>query len=1028
MKAPTVQEVIRRLNTFWSEQGCVIQQGYDLEVGAGTFNPATFLRSLGPEPFEVAFAEPCRRPTDGRYGENPNRFQHYFQYQVIMKPSPLDLQERYLRSLEAIGIDLSKHDIRFVHDDWESPTLGAWGLGWEVWCDGMEVTQYTYFQSVAGVACKPVSGELTYGVERLCMYLQNVDNGFDLQWNDRLTYGDIFKRNEFEFSSYNFDHADAKMWLRHFEDYEREAKRLFEAGLPLPGYDFVMKASHAFNLLDARGVISVTERTGYIQRIRDLACLAAEGYLAMREEQGFPLLDRWQSEPHPDPQNQPPAGEISVDPAQRDDFVLEIGSEELPAEFVPIGCRNLESDLRALLDSMDVEYQDVHVMGTPRRLTAYVTGLARGIVPKTVERRGPAVAAAFDADGNVAKAGEGFFRSLGMDAPSLADIEAGKFPELCLKEVKGKAYLFAQVTKSEFATETWANLQRHLPKLILGIDFPKKMRWSDLEISYARPLRWLLAIHGKDVIPFHVGPLASGSTSRGHRQMQDGEVTVSSANDYRDALRDAKVMVDIAERRACIEKQLDELESSLGAKAAERNKVIAQVLHLTEWPLITDAPFDESFLRVPKEVLISEMVEHQKYFPLVQGDGSLMNRFVITADCTPTDEIRHGNQKVLSARLSDGVFLYEQDLEVPLADFNEKLKNVIYQKKLGSVFDKVQRLGEHTRILYDSFRQHNAGVELVNFSKVARAAELCKADLASDMVGEFPELQGVIGRYYAEAHGEDQGVAQAIEEHWMPRGEKDDLPASQAGAFVSLAEKLDNILGCFLVCLKPKSSSDPYGLRRQVLAIVRILIERKWNLPLRELMSQCLKVFPEEQQGNTAEALKDVEAFIINRIKTVFLAYGVEKDEIEASLASGFDDIYDSYCKVQALHRVRESDPRFPALYEVFKRARGQLEGQADETFRVEALVEDAEKALHTTLQEVTGKFDQAIDAKDYDKAYLLIAELQPGLATLFDEVRILADDENLKKNRVALLQQVFALFNRLLDLSKLQASAKAMA
>ena len=285
------QALVIALTQFWTQKGCVFNQGYDLEVGAGTFNPATFLRSLGPEPYRAAYVEPSRRPTDGRYGQNPNRLQHYFQYQVILKPSPLDIQDLYLESLEFIGFNLNQHDIRFVHDDWESPTLGAWGLGWEVWLDGMEITQFTYFQQVGGLPLNPISGEITYGLERLAMYIQNVDSVYDLKYNQQLTYGEIYKRNEFEFTTYNFEVSSPELYSKLFELCEWEANLCLQKKLPLPAYDMVMKCSHAFNMLDARGAISVTERTGYIARIRHLAKKVAETYLDNRKEQGFPLLN-----------------------------------------------------------------------------------------------------------------------------------------------------------------------------------------------------------------------------------------------------------------------------------------------------------------------------------------------------------------------------------------------------------------------------------------------------------------------------------------------------------------------------------------------------------------------------------------------------------------------------------------------------------------------------------------------------------------------------------------------------------------
>ncbi len=288
----TYQELVLALEQYWHEYGCIIQQPYDLEVGAGTMNPATFLRALGPEPWNVAYVEPSRRPTDGRYAENPSRLQHYYQYQVILKPSPDDLQELYLDSLKAFGIDPLEHDIRFVEDDWESPTLGAWGLGWEVWLDGMEITQFTYFQQCGGIDLKPVSGELTYGIERIAMYLQNIDNIFDLEWTEGISYGDVHKQSEYEWCVYNFEESNAKMLFMLFDMYEGEAQDLLDKNLIWPAYDYCLKCSHTFNLLDARGAISVNERTSYIGRVRELARGCAEGYVKQREEMGYPLLKK----------------------------------------------------------------------------------------------------------------------------------------------------------------------------------------------------------------------------------------------------------------------------------------------------------------------------------------------------------------------------------------------------------------------------------------------------------------------------------------------------------------------------------------------------------------------------------------------------------------------------------------------------------------------------------------------------------------------------------------------------------------
>jgi glycyl-tRNA synthetase alpha chain len=288
---PTFQELILRLQSYWDRQGCALLQPYDMEVGAGTSHTATFLRALGPEPWRAAYVQPSRRPKDGRYGDNPNRLQHYYQYQVVLKPSPPEIIDLYLGSLTAIGLDLQQNDVRFVEDDWENPTLGAWGLGWEVWLNGMEVTQFTYFQQVGGLECKPITGEITYGIERLAMYLQGKENVFDLVWTPGVTYRDVYHQNEVEQSTYNFEQSDAAMLFRHFSDHEADAKRLMQARLALPAYEKVLKAAHTFNLLDARGAISVTERAAYIGRIRNLAKSVAQSYYESRERLGFPMCN-----------------------------------------------------------------------------------------------------------------------------------------------------------------------------------------------------------------------------------------------------------------------------------------------------------------------------------------------------------------------------------------------------------------------------------------------------------------------------------------------------------------------------------------------------------------------------------------------------------------------------------------------------------------------------------------------------------------------------------------------------------------
>ena len=1008
----TFQDLIAKLTNYWKEQGCLLQQGYDLEVGAGTFNPNTFLRCLGPEPYNAVYIEPSRRPADGRYGENPNRLQQHHQCQVILKPSPDNLQELYLNSLRAIGLNLAEHDIRFVHDDWESPTLGAWGLGWEVWLDGMEVTQFTYFQCVGSVNLTPITGELTYGLERIAMYLQNVNNVYDLQWNEILTYGDIFLRNEIEWSQYNFEHANLEMWSRHFQDYENEAEKLIEQKLTIPAYDFVMKASHAFNLLEARGAISVTERTGYITRIRNLSRKIAEGYIANRSLLKHPLLEKFVPKKI-ETKNTTPKTLPILEKAE--DFILEIGSEELPATFVDIGRENLGNDIKKMLESEGLEFESIQTYATPRRLTAYIKKLSHEKPAKKVKRRGPPLKAIYDKDNQLTKAGIGFFNSIKLTPPSLEQIKKEEIDNLEIREIKGTLYIFAIIIeKGHSAAEI---LSSKLKDLILNISFPKKMRWGLHSITYARPLRWLLAMHGSQVIPFSIDNIESSDITYGHSQLAPEALSIKLPAEYLATLKEHFVIADYHERTSTIAAQLEKLEKDNNFFALEKDNVLKQVVNLTEYPLLAVADFDEKFLEIPEEVITSEMIEHQKYFPLKDIQGKLINKFIITANNSISELIKEGNSKVLSARLADGEFLYRLDLKESLETFNEKLKQVTHQKDIGTMFEKVERIIDNTGILYEYLK-------VGSLAEAKRAALLCKADLATGLVCEFPGLQGTIGKYYALQQKETQVVSQAIEEHWMPRGENDSLPQSPEAVLVSIADKIDNLICCFSIGLTPTSSSDPYALRRQVLGIIKILINHKFNLPLAEVLQKSFENFRNNnpQKNLDEKCVEKIKTFILNRIKTVFKEYGLSVDEINAALTIDFNDIYDIYCRAKALDNFRKEDcESFNKLSEVYKRSKGQVNEESNLIIDPALLIQEEEKELFKKLSEVQSKVDEALEIKDYRDAYNNLVELQHSLALFWDNVRVLDDDPAIKKNRLAILSKLLHLFNKILDFSKIK-------
>ena len=993
------QDLIQKLTDYWIKQGCASHFGHDLEVGAGTFNPTTFFRSIGPEPYKAAYLEPSRRPTDGRYGNNPNRMQHFLQFQVILKPSPLNIQTLYLESLEALGVDLQKHDIRFVHDDWKSPTLGASGLGWEVWIDGMEVSQFTYFQNFGGIDLDIIPGEITYGFERLAMYLQNIDNVYELKWNKDLTYGDIFHQNEVQWSTYNFEQSNPILWQTSFDAYEKEALALIEKDLPIPAYDFVIKASHSFNMLDARGVISVSQRTNYINRIRNLSCQIANNFLSHRKELGFPLLAQTK-------ESKAPASfkETPFDPTQSDLFVLEIGVEELPQSFIPIGIENLKKDLTNLLKEQDLEFSKITTYGSPRRLVALIENLAYGKKGELIEKKGPPVNRAFDPHGNLSNIGKGFLDSLEKKHLTLKQIHENNDPSLWIETIKDQPYLFVSYQKKEISTnEIFYN---NLSKLILGLDFPKKMKWSDCTISFPRPIHSILAMHGKKIIPITVGNVQSSNFTIGHHLLCNEKITIKNSTNYLNSLENAFVIVDQDKRKKEILSQIAKLEDKVDAKAVHVNQVMREVLYLTESPHLIIGSFDPKFLELPKELLELVLITHQKHFPLQNKDGNLIPNFLICLDTKPNPTIKKGHEKAVSPRLEDGLFLYHQDLKLGLEHLFKKLKDISFHEGLGSLFDKSQRLFKHASLLnqYLDFP--------VNQEDLEKTAQLLKADLASNVVFEFPELQGLMGKVYSNASNNLPEVGEAIYEHWLPRFEEDVLPKTHLGILFSLADKMDNLLSCFLTHRIPSSSSDPFALRRQALGMIRILIENKLSLPLKKIFEIAVKSFTLDADKDMVEK---IALFIESRVKTVLTNYDLKTDEIQAILTLDNLNIYDLYLRAKSLHEFK-SHELFKPLLEVYKRASGQLNVEILKEINPTLFETQEEKELYNYFKEIEPGFYSCINQGLYLECFHLLATLQTPLSNLFNHVKIMVQDENLRVNRLSLLNHIINLFKKLFD------------
>ncbi len=999
----TFQGLILALQQYWAEQGCVILQPLDMEVGAGTFHPATFLRAIGPEPWRTAYVQPCRRPTDGRYGENPNRLQHYYQFQVLLKPSPLEIQELYLDSLRTLGIDPLVHDIRFVEDNWESPTLGAWGLGWEVWLNGMEITQFTYFQQVGGLDCRPVSGEITYGLERIAMYLQGVDSIYDLVWTkgengETVTYGDVFHQNEVEMSCYNFERADVPSLFAGFESCEQQSHELVEAGLPLPAYEMVLKASHLFNLLDARHAISVTERQRYILRVRALSRAVAQSYHEAREKLGFPL---YQPPGHIEPppvSSAPPPGT-----GERHDLLIEIGTEELPPKALHRLATAFCDGIGEGLTKAGLEFTSIRPFATPRRLAVLVGGLIDQQPDRTIERRGPALTAAFDESGLPTRAAQGFAASCGVTVDELDRLENDK----------GAWLLFRTVEPGRPAA---ALLPEIVENSLKQLPIPKRMRWGDHPAEFVRPVHWVLLLHGDRPIDADILGLPSVRTTRGHRFHQPELLHVAVPADYEELLHTKGwVIADFERRRQAIHGQVEALASELGGQAVLDPELLDEVTALVEWPVAIAGEFDRRFLEIPPEVLIASMKGHQKYFHVVDQEQRLMPCFIAVSniDSRDPDQVREGNERVIRPRLSDAEFFWNQDRRQPLAGRLESLKEVVFQERLGTLYDRSLRIGR----LAETLARESGG----DTEKAARAGLLCKCDLMTEMVGEFPELQGIMGRYYALHSGENEEVAQALDEQYMPRFAGDRVPDTPTGQRLSIADKLDLLTGIFSIGQSPSGDKDPFALRRAALGALRIIIECNLDIDLERALHHAAAGYPHDFERNGI--VEKVFHFMMERLKRYYQEQGYGADLFEAVLSrrptrpSDFDRRIRALAVFRKLPEAESLAAANKRIANILRQAETVIPQQVDATL----LEDDAEKRLARMVAEMETQVQPLFAEGEYERALTRLAALREPVDEFFDRVMVMVEDEALRNNRLALLQRLHDLFLRVADLSRLQ-------
>ena len=753
-KPLSFQDVIMRLQQYWAAQGCLIWQPYSEKVGAGTANPATVLRVLGPEPWNVAYAEPSYRPDDGRYAENPNRMQMHTQFQVILKPAPADSQELYLRSLEAIGIDRNQHDIRFVEDNWESPALGAWGLGWEVWLDGLEISQYTYFQQAGGYPLDPIPVEYTYGLERIVMYLQGVNEVWQIDWDGRRTYGDVLRLPEIEHCKYDFEIADVSRLKQMYDLFEAEAKSCLAHRLVIPAHDYVLRCSHTFNLLDARGAIGVTERAHFFARMRDLARQVSIAYVEQREHEEYPWLGAGDQGLGVGDETRVKAALPASSDLAPSPYLLEIGTEELPGHDLVDALNQLKVAVPKLLGDLRLAHVGVTVTGTPRRLVVLVKELAPRQADEETVVKGPPAERAFDASGAAMPAAVGFARKYGLPVGALE-----------VRQESAARYVYAVVRRE--GRPTPEVLAESLAGLVAGIKIGKTMRWNASGVAFSRPIRWFVSLLGETVIPFEYAGLTAGRATYGPRAEGSPELEIAGADAYLPLVAAHHVIVDRDARQAAIKAQVAALAAEVDGGIPHDPGLLDEVTDLVEQPTAIRGNFAEEFLRLPKEVLITVMKKHQRYFPVVDAEGKLKPYFITVRNggAEYAEVVQAGNEGVIRARYADAAYFYKADAAHKLEAFTPRLATLTFQEKLGSMLDKVRRLEQLAPQLGRMLGLSEA--DLATTSRAARPvqersgdADGRRNDLAAGDHG--PRVRPSFRRKRRGCHGDLRGVSAAF--------------------------------------------------------------------------------------------------------------------------------------------------------------------------------------------------------------------------------------------------------------------------
>ena len=681
-------------------------------------------------------------------------------------------------------------------------------------------------------------------------------------------------------------------------------------------------------------------------------------------------------------------------------LLFEVGVEELPSRFVSSTLDQIKNNLTKLFNENRITFDNIETYGTPRRLTFIVKGISDRQSDLEEEVKGPSKKIAVDENGNFTKPALGFMKSKGL-----------KEEDVVFKVVGKDEYIFGTIRQE--GKDTSEVLKTILPEAVKMVVFPKSMRWGGKNMRFARPIRWMVTLLNDNVLEIDLEGIVSSNVTKGHRFLGKSEIEVSSLEDYLAKLEENYVILDQNKRKEMIKNQCIEVANSLGGEVEFDEDLLEEVTHLVEYPTAFYGEFDESYAKLPKEVVTTPMKEHQRYFPVLK-DGKLLPNFIAVRNGNDyrIDNVKKGNEKVLVARLEDALFFYKEDTKKSLETYCEKLKNVVFQAKLGTVYDKTLRIENLTTSILDILNLSNENED------AKRAAKLCKADLVTGMVFEFTELQGIMGREYAKVSGENETVSEAIFEHYLPRFAGDILPQTNVGTALSIADKLDSIVGFFAIGIQPTGSQDPYALRRQALGVINILMDKKLQVNIKDLINAALDNYS-NLEFNKEEVVVNVMEFFKERVRNLFRELGIRYDVIEAVLSSEISDVSDTYLRALELNNWLQKDELVEMLT-AFNRVSTLAQKSESDVVNEELLKEEAEINLYAKFKETKQKVSELLKDKKYSEALDSFASLRPSIDAMFDSVMVMDKDEAIKNNRLGMLKQIYDTMLSICDLSKI--------